>query len=152
MIKIAQSNSDTGVLAIEQAAKGCISGKLKEWPILLKELLLYGIPVTGEEFADEVKKICITLLKKINDNQNEICICAAVKDNTGYIWRGHRHSDCIFLINQQQRHFKNTDQGFVTSKNRFVTREEGYQLQIAADIPSASGGYRGERLYSEDLY
>lgn len=82
----------------------------------------------------------------------EICICAAVKDNTGYIWRGHRHSDCIFLINQQHRSFKNTDQGFVTSKNRFVTREEGYQLQIEAEIPSFSGGYRGERLYSEDLY
>jgi len=84
--------------------------------------------------------------------EKEICICAAVKDNTGYIWRGHRHADCIFLIDQQNRHFKNTDQGFITSENRFVTREEGYQLQITAGIPSFSGGYRGERLYSEDLY
>ena len=84
--------------------------------------------------------------------EKEICICAAVKDNTGYIWRGHRHSDCIFLIDQRNRHSKNSDQGFVTSENRFVSREEGYQLQIAAGIPSHSGEYRGERLYSEDLY
>ncbi len=25
----------------------------------------------------------------------EICICAAIKDTTGYIWRGHRHGDAI---------------------------------------------------------
>ena len=83
---------------------------------------------------------------------NEICICAAIKDNTGYIWRGHRHSDCIFWINQKNRTFKNSDQGFVTSENRFVTREEGYKLQIEADIPSVCGGYSGNKLYSEDLY
>lgn len=82
----------------------------------------------------------------------EICICAAVKDDTGYVWRGHRHSDCILLLWQQHRTFKNTNQGFITSKNRFVDRSEGYKLQLAADVLSFSGGYRGELLYSEDLY
>jgi hypothetical protein len=43
-------------------------------------------------------------------------------------------------------------QGFVTSRNRFVTREEGMKLQITAGIPSVGGGYRGNRLFSEDLY
>jgi len=82
----------------------------------------------------------------------EICICAAVKDDTGYIWRGHRHSDCIFLIYQRNRCFKNSDQGFMTSCNRFVNRADGYKLQIDAGIPSYSGGYRGGLLYSEDVY
>jgi hypothetical protein len=82
----------------------------------------------------------------------EICICAAIVDDTGYVWKGHRHSDCIFLINQNNRTFKNSDQGFITSRNRFVDRIEGYKLQIEAGIPSVSGGYRGEKLYSEDLY
>lgn len=83
----------------------------------------------------------------------EICICAAIRDNTGYIWRGHRHADAIELVELAGRTFRvSSDQGFVTSKNRFVNREEGYQLQIAAGIPSASGGYRGKRLFSEDLY
>ena len=41
----------------------------------------------------------------------------------------------------------------VTSRNRFVSRKEGRQLQDAAGIPSAAeGGYRGDSLYSEDLY
>jgi len=85
--------------------------------------------------------------------EKEICICAAVIDSTGYIWRGHRHADCIGLIIENRRGYtESSSQGFITSKNRFVDRYEGYKLQIEAGIPSASGGYRGERLYSEDLY
>lgn len=82
----------------------------------------------------------------------EICICAAIIDETGYVWRGHRHADCIQLLTEAGRIYKESTQGFVTSKNRFVDRYEGYKLQIAAGIKSASGGYRGERLFSEDLY
>jgi hypothetical protein len=44
------------------------------------------------------------------------------------------------------------DQGFITSRNRYVDREEGLRLQLAAGIESvAPGGYRGQ-LFSEDLY
>jgi len=83
----------------------------------------------------------------------EICICAAVKDKTGYIWRGHRHCDCLELLDASGNGYDGIkSQGFMTSKNRFVTREEGYQLQISAGIKSDSGGYRGDRLFSEDLY
>lgn len=83
----------------------------------------------------------------------EICICAAIRDNTGYVWRGHRHADAIILCNKAGRTFKFSDEGFVTSKNRFVGREEGMLLQKAAGIPSADrGGYRDNRLFSEDLY
>lgn len=84
----------------------------------------------------------------------EFCICAAVVDNTGYIWRGHRHADCIYLAELNNEGFIMLEShiGFVTSRNRFVNRQEGYKLQVAAGIPSASGGYRGERLWSEDLY
>ena len=84
----------------------------------------------------------------------EICICAAIKDTTGYIWRGHRHADAIRLCEMARRSFKcSSGEGFVTSRNRFVGREEGMELQIDAGIPSAdSGGYRGNRLFSEDLY
>jgi len=84
----------------------------------------------------------------------EICICAAVKDETGYIWRGHRHGDC--MVSALNAHRKPTgEQGFMTSKNRFVNREEGRKLQDAAGIESAAvddGGYRYKILFSEDLY
>lgn len=89
-------------------------------------------------------------------SDKEICICAAIKDVDGIIYRGHRHADCISLAMECGKKLPFTGeskwQGFITSKNRFVNRYEGYELQIAAGIPSASGGYRGERLFSEDLY
>lgn len=86
----------------------------------------------------------------------EICICAAIKDTHGYIWRGYRHADCISSAiegGQKIPMEKESEwQGFITSHNRFVNRYEGYKLQVAAGISSAGGGYRGERLFSEDLY
>lgn len=79
----------------------------------------------------------------------EVCLCAAVKTVDGYVIRGHRHSDCI----RHLKYHKGAVQGFLTSNNRFVDREEGYKLQKSAEIKSiADGGYRGEKLYSEDLY
>ena len=90
--------------------------------------------------------------------QKEVCICAAIKDTTGYIWRGHRHSDCISSAMEAGRSLPHTSestwQGFVTSANRFVNRHEGFDLQEAAGISSADrSGYRTtRRLFSEDLY
>lgn len=87
----------------------------------------------------------------------EIVICAAIKLADGFIARGHRHGDCIRHINEKYSYEKkpvewvNHVQGFITSKNRFVTREEGRILQDAAGIPSVEG-YRGNTLFSEDLY
>lgn len=84
---------------------------------------------------------------------DEMCICAAVKTKTGIPIRGHRHSDCIRTIFDMKELPETQQQGFITSTGRFVSREEGYWLQRIAEIPSmAKGGYRGERLFSEDLY
>jgi hypothetical protein len=87
---------------------------------------------------------------------SEICICAAIKIDDGKIIRGHRHHDCIAIIQANgigPIGSEKGEQGFVTSANRFVNRKEGYQLQIAAGIKSiAVGGYRGDILFSEDLY
>lgn len=93
---------------------------------------------------------------QINKNV-EICICAAIKDASGYVWIGHRHGDAICTAIEGGAtipHEKESEwQGFVTSSNRFVNRYEGYKLQVSAGIKSADpGGYRGERLFSEDLY
>lgn len=88
----------------------------------------------------------------------EICICAAIKLQDGFIIRGHRHADCYHNLAGRPK-YKETkmhlfaDEGFITSKNRYVGREEGLALQLAADIPSADkDGYRGEMLFIEDLY
>jgi len=85
----------------------------------------------------------------------EICICAAIRYNDDVVVVGARHAFIIssmaitFLIPTKQ----NTEQGFLTNKGRFVSREEGRALQDAAGIPSASKhGYFPNTLYSEDLY
>lgn len=89
-------------------------------------------------------------------NDPEICICAAIKVGEMVI-RGHRHDSCYHtagLIPSLTRdQIIRGEQGFVTSRNRFVGRKEARQLQTAAGIPSvATGDFRGDILFSEDLY
>lgn len=83
----------------------------------------------------------------------EVCICAAVLTEEGLVIRGHRHHDALKAASLAFCTPKRGEdaQGFITSRNRYVTREEGYQLQVAAGHVSVNG-YRGERLFSEDLY
>jgi hypothetical protein len=87
----------------------------------------------------------------------EIVICAAIKTAAGIVIRGHRHADCFHTAVEREGLDRllviNADQGFVTSRNRYVSREEGRKLQDAAGIPSASPeGYMPGTLFSEDLY
>ena len=90
--------------------------------------------------------------RKYFPSAKEIVICAAIKYKDGTIIRGHRHGDCAFDCDRPlNKDFKGCVQGFITSKNRFVTREEGRKLQDAAGIKSVDG-YRSNTLFSEDLY
>lgn len=53
----------------------------------------------------------------------------------------------------KQIHAVEIEQGFVTSKGRYVSRKEGRLIQDSLGIESvAEGEYRGNELYSEDLY
>lgn len=91
---------------------------------------------------------------------NEVCICAAIKLDDGRVLRGHRHHDCFRTLSGLRQvdaaipsGLIGIEQGFVTSRNRFVDRREGFRLQLAAGIESVSrDGYRGGQLFSEDLY
>jgi hypothetical protein len=113
-------------------------------------------------------------LDELDDGARETVICAAIRLPDGRIFRGHRHGDCIRTAREAVnwnggvdpwregdwigRHeywhpSMCEDQGFITSRNRYVDRQEGMRLQLAAGIESvAKGGYRGETLFSEDLY
>lgn len=71
----------------------------------------------------------------------------------GVVLCGYRHGDIIsqILTLTGERQFKLGEhiQGFLTSKNRFVNREEGAEIFIK------NGGalkYSDTKLYSEDLY
>lgn len=90
----------------------------------------------------------------------EICICAAIRMPDGEVIRGHRHNNCFDVVRARPNAMEirlaicAAGQGFVTSQNRFVGREEAMLLQRAAGIPSArnDGAYRSTDLFSEDLY
>jgi hypothetical protein len=96
--------------------------------------------------------------------EREIVICSAIRLPDGRIFRGHRHSDCIRTAKEAVEWNRGDakgvwtasmcgDQGFITSRNRYVGREEGLALQQAAGIASACpSGYRTRQLFSEDLY
>lgn len=82
-------------------------------------------------------------------------ICAAVKTTKGLVIRGHRHADCIHTIKRMGLKPSHSPkaQGFITSQNKYVTRERGRIIQDNAGILSASPeGYMGKTLFSEDLY
>lgn len=83
----------------------------------------------------------------------EIVICAAVRASNGFIVRGHRHHDAIRTMSTipgyEDERPSGDNQGFITSENRYVNREEAYKIQVAAGkMKDDNGG----RLYSEDLY
>jgi len=85
----------------------------------------------------------------------EICICAAVICTDGTIIRGHRHRDCFHTIHRKGKKISEdfNAQGFITSRNRYVNRVEGFALQLAAGIKSANPeGYTPGLLFTEDMY
>jgi len=100
---------------------------------------------------------CLVAKKVACSSCPEIVICAAVRLEDGRIFRGHRHTDALRtscdVVGDTWKCPYGDDQGFITSRNRYVTREEALQLQHAAGIPSACpSGYRARQLFSEDLY
>lgn len=87
--------------------------------------------------------------------QPEVCICAALLLDNGRIIRGHRHDDCMHYLHKSGHQGRVTQemQGFVTSRNRWVSREEGARLQNAAGVVSAMTQQPiSGILFSEDLY
>lgn len=92
----------------------------------------------------------------------EIVICAAINFPSYHIVvRGHRHSDCVHTLLRMGKDTMHvsSQEGFITSRNRFVGRKEGYEIQITAGVKSvledtdhADGAYLNGELYSEDLY
>lgn len=92
----------------------------------------------------------------------EIVICSAIRLHDGRVFRCHRHHDGLRTVRDvveshqtgawEQQYRRQHEQGFVTSRNRFVSRAEGLLLQTAAGIPSARVDGYGGKLFSEDLY
>ncbi len=94
------------------------------------------------------------------EEPKEVCLCAALLMADGFIVRGHRHDDAIMTAMGYTRYVKGdlhkAVQGFLTTADRFVTREEGMLLMKATDRVSRMTGRPftegHDMLFSEDLY
>jgi len=99
--------------------------------------------------------------------RQEKIVCSAIEItnvNEVYngIYLGLRHGDCFFAISRirqlvgdsdelRVKCLQNAEQGFLTTKNRFVNREEAMGIaRIQGQVIAEFGN--GSNLYSECLY
>lgn len=88
----------------------------------------------------------------------EYCTCASIRLEDGREFDGYRHDRCYRIVQAAglpAEVVHNATQGFRTSYGRFVDRVEGMQIQRASGLQSRysrDGVYRGDELFSEDLY
>ena len=90
-------------------------------------------------------------------------VCAAIRSKTGNVLLGVRHYSGDMRTQIQCRfdgemfeHRHDEDQGFVDQHGTYMSREEAYQVAIAAGqilYPDRCvNGLNGPKLYSEGLY
>lgn len=72
----------------------------------------------------------------------------------GIVFCGWRHPNCMYqmiaITGLKDYEAGESEQGFLTNKNRFVDRKEGAKIALAAD--QIDKLKYGTILYSEDLY
>jgi len=75
---------------------------------------------------------------------------------TGYVlsgWRHHVVLELISVLGLDRSHGRSRNAGFITSHNRYVGREEGRKIAIAAgQWRGPSGSRKDNDLFSEELY
>ena len=85
----------------------------------------------------------------------ERIVCAANKTHLGFVILGVRHCDEIMVktAKAMQASLGNTEQGFYTNWQRFVTREEAMVIaKEQGQIYRPEGTHNPDVLYSECLY
>jgi len=104
-------------------------------------------------------------------NEQEWILCAAVHYDdgqdtyihqpknikTGYVVAGRRHHNCITIHSMLKglRDVPNNFpiiQGFLTSRDRFVNREEAFDIAEGANQLNDRTRFTNRTLFSEDLY
>jgi hypothetical protein len=74
----------------------------------------------------------------------------------GMVFMGHRHHNCMYqmiAISGKYQHQAGEEiQGFLTSKNRFVNRNEGLEIALKMNQVIDLDDVHGYKLYSDNLY
>lgn len=89
--------------------------------------------------------------------KKEYILCAAIHNKKDIdmagkplIYCGLRHANILWQSDKVSRNPHH--QGFLTSKGRFVNREEALIIALENDQVLDKTQIRGDSLYSEDLY
>ena len=99
------------------------------------------------------------LCSSIYYNDNKKHLCQPINIKTGFCLHGLRHTLYITLpiildeaSEELQQKFRQLEdvQGFLTNRNRFVTREEGYEIALKSKQLQKEKYVK--KLYSEDLW
>jgi hypothetical protein len=106
----------------------------------------------------EERIICAAVWYKEIELKKEVPNWAYLPTNCdrGAVFAGHRHGQCIYtkcaITGLRDAESGENEQGFLTSKNRFVTREEALVIALEQKQVKDLTQIRGNRLFSEDLY
>lgn len=112
--------------------------------------------VSGSTGAERI--ICAAVWYKEIPIKKEIPFESTNPKNclTGLVFSGHRHGQCIYtkcaITGLRDCESGENEQGFLTSKNRFVSREEALIIALRENQVMNIKEVRGDRLFSEDLY
>lgn len=73
---------------------------------------------------------------------------------SGIVACGLRHNNCFTVLMEifpDRRYLSKSKQGFLTSRNRFVDRREGWEVALAAGQVDPEP-WEGSQLFSENLW
>jgi len=129
---------------------------------LTEDLVFNGAIINKRDFQEAWRNKLRTTLQSQADEyekvrEQERIICAAVRASDGYVFRGQWHATAMYapfglqgMPKYKDEKPHGDDQGFVTSLDRYVTREEAWEIAKAAGQLNSRDHQEGE-LYSEDL-
>lgn len=88
----------------------------------------------------------------------ELVVCSAARNPiTNEVFISLRHGDSLFWAHFDARFSCDAacldfEQGFITNRQRFVTREEAYEIALENNQIRRASPTAAKRLYSEMLY
>ena len=131
---------------------------------IVKYHLSMGEEISEVELNEITKKkeyiICAAIWYKDIPLQKVIDGVLPKNCDRGLVVLGHRHGQCMWTMSSLTglRSVTNAEdgvgeyeQGFLTNKNRFVDREEGFDIAESSNQLNERARW-GRTLYSEDLY
>jgi hypothetical protein len=104
------------------------------------------------------KIICAAVWYKDLELKKEMPECCYLPKNIqeGIVFCGYRHAQCIYtkvsITGLRDAESGENEQGFLTSHNRFVSREEALTIALKENQVIDLSQVTGDRLFSEDLY